>query len=580
MAAALRRIILTVLALATAATLAVSQGTPPAKEPEPDTSADDNKALRAIGLTPDGPALLDYFRKRMLPPADPKKIEVLIRQLGDDDFTTREQAYASLAVLGAAAATGLKQFEQDPDIELRKRVLDLKHRIEVKADPAVQSAAARVIARTKPPGAADVLMAYLPLAIDTDLVNEMCRALGAVAVVDGKVEPVVLKAMEDTVAVKRGAAAEALVRAKVEAQLPAVRNLLKDADAQVRLRVAMALVPRKEKEIVPVLIDLLGEPLNADQAGPVEEVLVRLAGEKAPLVASQSSPEATRKATREAWQKWYAEHKDNIDLARLENVDLPLGYTLLVHQTLNRVVGGKFKGVQYEVMELKADKTVRWKFDAGTQAVDAQVVGENRVMLAEYQTRRITERDFKGEIKWEKQLDGNPISVQKLPNGNIFVVKNNGLAEYNRKGEEVYVFQQPQFNVVRGKKLRNGEIVYIQNQGNGLVTRMDGKNKVLQSFNVNPINSIFGGFDVLANGGFLIPDWQGRRVVEYDKDGKEVKSFNVNQFPTSALRLANGNTLVTTQNPQGRVVEFNPGGNEVWSFNPEATGTVFNARRR
>ncbi len=326
---------------------------------------------------------------------------------------------------------------------------------------------------------------------------------------------------------------------------------------------------------MPILIDLLAE-LSPEQLWPAEEVLIRLAGEKAPAV-SLGSNDATRKAARDAWQKWYAEHKDSIDLARLESPDVLLGYTVLVHQTLQRVVGGKFRGVTYEVQEIKADKSVRWKFDVNTQVVDAQVVGENRVLLAEFQMQRITERDFKGAVLWEKQVGGNPISVQRLPNGNTFVVKNNGMSEYNRRGDEVYTYVHQQFNLVRGKKLRNGEVAFIANQGQGIFTRMDNKNNVIKSFNVNPVNSLFGSMDVLPDGGVLVPDWQRQRVVEYNKDGKEVKAINNVQWPLAAHRLSNGNTLITTQNP-GSVKEYNAKGDVVMSF--AADGAVFNARRR
>src|SRR5450759_1767194 len=69
---------------------------------------------------------------------------------------------------GAAATPGLKRFEQDADVELRKRVLELKQHIEIKAEPMVQSAVARLIAKTRPAGAADVLFAYIPYAVDAD----------------------------------------------------------------------------------------------------------------------------------------------------------------------------------------------------------------------------------------------------------------------------------------------------------------------------------------------------------------------------------------------------------------------------
>src|ERR1700674_3390075 len=74
----------------------------------PDTTADDQKMLRALGMGIDGPALLDYFKKRTYPEANPKEMVVLIQQLGDEDFDIREKAHERLLVLGAGALVGIK----------------------------------------------------------------------------------------------------------------------------------------------------------------------------------------------------------------------------------------------------------------------------------------------------------------------------------------------------------------------------------------------------------------------------------------------------------------------------------------
>src|SRR5713101_8580149 len=64
-------------------------------EPKPAVAADE-ALLKAAGLTGDGPALLDYFRKRTVQSVDPKKIKSLIKQLDDDSFQVRERASEEL----------------------------------------------------------------------------------------------------------------------------------------------------------------------------------------------------------------------------------------------------------------------------------------------------------------------------------------------------------------------------------------------------------------------------------------------------------------------------------------------------
>src|SRR5262245_43462898 len=185
-----------------------------------DTSVDDQKALKALGLGVDGPALLDYFRKRTFKEANPKEMELLIKQLGDLDFAVREKAFGGRTSLGPSALVGLKQAEAHADVEVKQRARDLRDRLEAKAEPPIQAATARLVARTKPAGAAEVLLGFLPFAPDLAVADEICKALGSVAAPGGKVEPVMLEALHDKLPIKRGAAAEALVRGDVKKQLP------------------------------------------------------------------------------------------------------------------------------------------------------------------------------------------------------------------------------------------------------------------------------------------------------------------------------------------------------------------------
>lgn len=543
---------------------------PKAEEPI-DTTADDQKTLRDVGLGFDGPALLDYLKKRTFPDADPKRVEKLINAMGDDDFETREGAFSQLMTLGSSALFGLRKVEQEKglDTEILRRALELRMKIEAKAEPAIQAATARLIGKTRPAGAAEVILAYLPFA-EPSIIDEFCKSLGAVAVVGGKVEPAVIAALEDKLAVKRGAAGEAIIRAKAKDEISTVRKLLKDGDAAVRLRVALNLIYLKEKEALPVLVECM-EHLNPEQLWPAEEILVRLAGENPPSV-SLGTNDTSRKETRKAWQAWLDANAGKIDLAKLDQAQALLGYTVIVLQG-NRVLKGK--RITGEVFEIDHNKKVRWKFDVPTYPVDAVVVGQDRVLIAEYQGNRVSERDFKGNVIWEKNANGNPIGVQRMPNGNTLIVMQNRIVEIDRNGTEGFKIDRPNHDIFRAKKLRNGDVVYITNSGQ--YVRVDKNQKTVKQFQVAQIAVLFGSIDLLPNGGLVVPDFQQNRVVEYDGDGKQVASFNV-QWPNSVQRLPNGNTLVASQNTR-RVAEYDRAGREVWLYTPE-NGMPFNARRR
>src|SRR5690242_6199955 len=74
-----------------------------------------------------------------------------------------------------------------------------------------------------------------------------------------------------------------LERRQSTEQPATLRKLLKDPAAGVRLRAAMALAEAQDADAIPVLIDLLAD-LDAAKRQPVEEFLVQLAGEWAPVV--------------------------------------------------------------------------------------------------------------------------------------------------------------------------------------------------------------------------------------------------------------------------------------------------------
>jgi hypothetical protein len=257
-----------------------------------------------------------------------------------------------------------------------------------------------------------------------------------------------------------------------------------------------------------------------------------------------------------------------------------LGYTLVVERTFTRIVNGKRIPPGWQVMEVDRNNVVRWKFNLNTYPVHAEVVGHDRVLVAEFTGNRVSEYDFKGNIKWQQAVNGNPLGVQRLPNGNTFVVLQNRLLELDIKGNTVYQYDRPMFDIFRGRKLRDGDVVFITAQG--VLTRIDPRanNKVKHTFNIGAVGSQFGSFEVLPNGHYLIPAYATQQVVEFDARGDMKWHINVGKLvprPTSVQRLPNGNVLLSSQ-LSNRVVEIDRNGEAQWTHN--ADGQVFMAHRR
>src|SRR5947209_2794284 len=84
-------------------------------------TAADEATLRKANVASDGPALLEFFRKRSLSEADQQRLAATVRQLADPDFAVREKASADLVAAGRLAVPLLKAVLEDPDAEVVRR---------------------------------------------------------------------------------------------------------------------------------------------------------------------------------------------------------------------------------------------------------------------------------------------------------------------------------------------------------------------------------------------------------------------------------------------------------------------------
>ncbi len=326
------------LAAALLLAVAVSRAEPPAV---PDI-ADDEKLLKDAGVKTDGPALVEFFRKRVPAEVTPEKLAEMVEHLGDDDFNVREKASATLRALGIRALPALRRAAASSDAEVRRRAEDCIAAAVSGATAARTGAAARVLAARKPAGTAAALVGYLPFAEDEVAAEEIVGALVAVGAPGGKVDPAVSDALADREPARRAAAALLLGRHGSAEQKAAVRKLLADADAAIRLRAAQGLLAGREKAAVPALLALLSEA-PIDVAGQAESLLQRAAGEAAPATSLGEGKEQRAKC-RAVWEAWWKERASKIDLAKAD-VDLQVvNPTVLAKETVRRMMDAWFLG--------------------------------------------------------------------------------------------------------------------------------------------------------------------------------------------------------------------------------------------
>jgi len=270
---------------------------------------------------------------------------------------------------------------------------------------------------------------------------------------------------------------------------------------------------------------------------------------------------------REAWNAWWQANKLAVDLAKVDPAAGQLGHTLII-QFFKNSENGKAAGGS--VFALNTNKKILWQIDGLSYPLDAQVVGKDRVLIAESLGRRVTERDFKGKILWEKQVD-MPIGCQRLPDGKTFIATRNQLLTVDRNGKAVFTYLHQGTSIISARRMRNGHMILVSS--GGMLDRLDPKGRLVKSFQVSLLHGV--EIDVLAGGNVLVPQTKQNRVVEFDPEGKAVWQIAV-QKPTSVAKLPNGHILVVTLG--GSVLELTREGRQVWSY--KAGGRVWRAWKR
>lgn len=500
----------------------------------------------------DDKRLLDEVRKRTVTDALRKKAEGLIRQLGDSDFSVRQKAQAEVKAMGSLIVPLLRHAMRDPDLEIRSRARDCLSSMERDKNVPLSPMTPRLIGLRKPADAAETLMAFVPFAEEETTLPEVQFALNAVAMKRGKPDQAIVRSLNDAQATRRAAAAEALCLGGDRDHLPAIRKLLKDAIPSVRLKVALALAGIGQRDAVSPLIDLLGE-LPSSEAEPAEEYLQRLAGDKPPTNLPNGDDKAARKKRKEAWAAWWKTNGTRIALVDRyppEGTEHYLGHILLAIANTG------------EAMELDKDRKERWKITGLMGPRDVQVIGHDRILIAEANGQRVTERNRRGEIIWQKQTTGSmPVAAQRLRNGHTFIACQNKLMEVDRAGNEVFSINRPH-DVTMARRMRDGQIVMVSSRQQCI--RLDTTGKELKSFQHQcPWQT---GVDILPNGHVIIPAAWFNKLTEYDPDGKTVLDLNVNQ-PWAATRLRNGNLLMAPQQWPSELIETDATGKQVSKLN-------------
>ncbi|MGD0087102.1 MAG: hypothetical protein ABSC24_08230 [Verrucomicrobiota bacterium] len=158
-----------------------------------------------------------------------------------------------------------------------------------------------------------------------------------------------------------------------------------------------------------------------------------------------------------------------------------------------------------------------------------------------------------------------------LSNGNILFSRMAYAAEVTPQKQVVWRLDPPKGTEIHTvQPIGLDKVLLVENGTPPRMLIINIKTRAIVTEHVIPdagasVHGQFRRFRITANGTYLAPCLQMGKVVEYDKNFNPIWSYKI-PSPWAAIRLKNGNTLITDEKDE-LTREVNPKGETVWEFN-------------
>ncbi|HTN75071.1 MAG TPA: PQQ-binding-like beta-propeller repeat protein, partial [Pirellulaceae bacterium] len=244
-----------------------------------------------------------------------------------------------------------------------------------------------------------------------------------------------------------------------------------------------------------------------------------------------------------------------------------------------RNASGKVVAFSASDVELRKKGVAEWKEWLEKESANAKLTypladGEpmlGRTLVCYYAQGKVVEYDENNKERWTANIQG-VWGGQGLPNGHrlLALYAMRKIVEYDDKGNEVWSLDNLPGSPFNVRRLANGNTLVACSDSNRVIEYNRDKKEVSSiTTQGRPMDAVR-----LENGNTLVALSQSGRVVEYaagDKgELKEVWACDGLVGAMSIERLENGNTLVACmnggQNGAGMVVEVDTNKNHIWKF--------------
>ncbi|EAR02516.1 hypothetical protein [Maribacter sp. HTCC2170] len=187
------------------------------------------------------------------------------------------------------------------------------------------------------------------------------------------------------------------------------------------------------------------------------------------------------------------------------------------------------------------------------------------------------------QVIWDSQKPGARDGYV-LKNGNVLICWADEVREYDSNKKVIFNYHRKEESMELGTaiRLRNGNTMITESGNNPRIIEVNKKGVIVETVPLLPetdnVHMQTRMARKLKNGNYLVPHLLAFTVKEYTPQGKVIQEFKTDvsslggreaeNWPFTAIRLKNGNTLITLTHGN-KVVEMDAAGNIVWKISNE-----------
>jgi len=420
----------------------------------------------------------------------------------------------------------------------------------------VTPALIRLITLVRPANAIEIILAYIPSCNDDNIQDLLGECLGLYLNDQNTPPPALIAASTSSIEEIRTFAGRVLAQSPNEIAQKTCTTLLSDSSVRVRLEVARESIKNQNKSAIPVLIELMTK-VPAEKAEAIDQTLRAIAKDKSPESKNDSKVDAA------AWNTWWQKEGTQLVLTPgLKNHEALKNFLVVESFNQEKKSGRVF-------LVTPSGKTL-WEITNLSNPTDALLLPNNKILITEQGANRITERDTKGNISWEKSVT-NPFHSQRLLNGNIFIASRNKIVEVGRNGNEIFSFSYPNETILAACKTRTNEYALLSY--NGVFLKLDSKgNEVSKSRIPFPTNFGINGGAITQNDRVLVSIPTLNKIIEFNFSGQSTWESTIT-MPGIPTKLPNGNVVAPSLNGS-KIVEIQMDGKIIYESTPNSYRSI------